>query len=362
MKVLIIGGTGFISGDIARQAAAAGHEVTLFNRGFSDAHSPYNVINGDVNDILARKKEIQELKPDIVVDSIAYTEQHAKDLVTLFEGTPTRLIVLGSADCYEAFWNLNNNEDTSDHPVREDAETSKKKYYWKDRGTHTGGEKYDKNLMTDVLMDAFKKGKALPTVFRLPFVYGPNDRQYANRHGKIIKHIIDRQTDIVMSGTEQSKLYTYGYVENVAAAIVHSFNFKQTIGKIYNLGEAEVRTTRRWAELYAAQAGHKFNYRILPPEVFPQDGVFNESPQNLILDTSQFRKDTGFKEPVSLGDAIKRTSDWAVKNPDCLKNVETNYAEMKKLADAYKECIDRFNQKMRPSLSSSKIAVNDKKK
>jgi hypothetical protein len=51
-----------------------------------------------------------------------------------------------------------------------------------------------------------------------------------------------------------------------------------------------------------------------------------------------------------------------VKNPDCLKNVETNYAEMKKLADAYKECIDRFNQKMRPSLSSSKIAVNDKKK
>ena len=38
MKILILGGTGFIGPHLVRQALDRGHEVTIFNRGRSNAH------------------------------------------------------------------------------------------------------------------------------------------------------------------------------------------------------------------------------------------------------------------------------------------------------------------------------------
>lgn len=328
MKVLIIGGTGFISGQIAEKAAAAGHEVVLFNRGLRNPHAPYDVINGDAQNLPAFKKDLLDAKPDVVVNCIAYSEKHAQDLVSVFEGTKTQVIALSSADSYEAFQRLNRGEE-SDQPVRENAETAKEKHYLKFMGLAD----YDKNLMTQVLMDAHKQGKIEATVFRLPMVYGPGDHQYAHRHGNVIKHAIDKNPDLLMAATEQSQMFTYGYVENVAAAIVHSFGLAQTKGEIYNLGEEDVRTQRRWAELYAEQAGHTFRFRILPPEML--GSVNDESPRNFIMDTSKFRTETGFRDPVDLKEAIKRTYDWAVSHPEALKDVRVSYDSEKALADAY---------------------------
>jgi len=349
MRILIIGGTGFISSHVAAQAAAAGHEVVLFNRGFTDPHSPYGVITGDVNGLPALKADLLALKPDVVVHSIATTEQHAKDLVSVFEGTKTHLVVLGSDDCYEAFQQLNRGEDRSDFPIREEAELSLTKHYFK--AVH--GPDYDKNLMTGVLMEAFNEGKIEPTVFRLPLVYGPGDRQYSNRHGKIIKHIVDGERDLVMSGTSQAQILTFGYVENVAAAIVHSFGLAQTVGQIYNIGEPDVRTRRRWAELYAENAGHQFTFRILPPEVLQVNDTFGQATRHLIVDTSKYRKETGFTEPVSLKEAIKRTYEWALQHPEALANVSVNYPQSKAFADVYEDLVTSLNQQLR-SLSQEK--------
>ncbi|HYW44392.1 MAG TPA: NAD-dependent epimerase/dehydratase family protein [Bryobacteraceae bacterium] len=340
MKVMIIGGTGFISGQIAEKAAAAGHEVVLFNRGLRNPHASYDVVNGDANKLSAFKEELLALKPDVVVHSMALTEQHAKELVSVFEGTKTQLIALSSADCYEALRAVNRGEDRADFPIREDAELSSTKHYYKSMG---GGD-YDKNLMTAVLMDAFKEGKVSPTVFRLPMVYGPGDHQYANRHGEIIRHIVDKQADLVMNTADQSSLFTYGYVENIAAAVVHSFGLPQTIGQIYNLGEPDVRTKRRWADLYAENAGHHFTYHILPPEAV--GGGFAEAPQNFIMDTSKFRNDTGFTEPVSLDEAIKRTYDWAIQHPECLKDVPVNYPAEQAIAQLYEQHMAAFRRKI----------------
>lgn len=328
MKVLIIGGTGFISGQIAEKAADAGHEVVLFNRGLRNPSAPYDVINGDAKDLTRFKADLLAAKPDVVVHCIAYNEKQAKDLVSVFDGTGTHVIALSSADCYEAFQQLNRGAET-DQPVRETSETSKTTHYLKSMGMPD----YDKNLMTKELMDAHKAGKIEATVFRVPMVYGPGDYQYAYRHGDIIKHIIDGETDLVMASNEQSAIFTYGYVENVAAAIVHSFDLPQVKGEVYNLGEEDVRTRRRWAELYAENAGHTFKFRILPPETF--GGANNEPPRNFIMDTAKFRADTGFKDPVDLKEAIRRTHEWAVKHPEALKKVRVAYDEHKAIADAY---------------------------
>jgi nucleoside-diphosphate-sugar epimerase len=174
-------------------------------------------------------------------------------------------------------------------------------------------------------MDFFNQGRIQPTVFRLSMVDGPGDRQYGHRHGAIIKHIIDGQKDLVMSSTEQAQLFTHAYVESVAATIVHSFGLKQTAGQIYNLGDPDVRTRRRSADLYAENAGHQFTYHVVPPEVLQVEDAFSLPARHLIVDTSKFRKETGFTEPVSLKEAIKRTYEWALLHPQALAKVSVNY-------------------------------------
>ncbi len=341
MKVLIIGGTGFISGQIAEKAAAAGHEVVLFNRGLRNPSAPYDVINGDAKDLKAFKADLLAAKPDVVVHCIAYNERQANDLVSVFEGTKAHVIALSSADSYEAFQRLNRGEE-ADQPVRETSETSRTQHYLKSFGLPD----YDKNLMTSALLDAHKTGKIEATVFRVPMVYGPGDPQYAYRHGRIIRHIVDSKPEIVMSATEQAQIFTYGYVENVAAAVVHSFGRPEVKGQVYNLGEEEVRTQRRWAELYAENAGHTFKFRIVPPEAL--GGANDEHPRNFVMDCSRFRLDTGFTEPVDLKEAIKRTHDWAVQHPEALNKVKVSYGDEKSLADAYDAQMKKLLQKPAP--------------
>src|ERR1700740_3688651 len=101
MKVLIIGGTGFISGHIARKAEEEGHEVVLFNRGKRDPNSKFETITGDLNKLEDFKAELLAVKADVVVHAFALTEKHAQDFAKVFEGTKTHLIALSSADSYE---------------------------------------------------------------------------------------------------------------------------------------------------------------------------------------------------------------------------------------------------------------------
>ena len=341
MKVLIIGGTKFIGKAIAEKSLEKGHEVVLFNRGKTKHSLAAEVIVGDVEEIRSFKSELLSLDADIVVHCISYTEQHAKDLVEVFRGTKTKLVVLSSCDCYEAFQGLNRREDKSELPVDEESETSKMKYYWSDSAMKGSlAEKYDKNLMTNVLIEAFSSGEIRPTVFRLPMVYGDGDYQYPGRHGDIIRRILDKEKNIILSDREQCQLYTYGYIGNVAAAIVHSFNKEITNGKIYNLGEPKTRSRRRWVELYAKMMGWDFDVHILPEELIRKDrGFRNAPPKHLLTDSSLFKRETGFTEPFSTEEAMKRTFSYAKENLECLGE-RPNYKKEQELVEKYYAAID----------------------
>jgi len=341
MKVLIIGGTKFVGKAIAEKSLEAGHEVTLFNRGKTDHSLPVNSIVGDVENLPAFKTELLKQNLDVVVHCIAFTEKHAQDVVEVFKGTKTKVIVLSSCDCYEAFQGLNRNKDNSELPIDEESETSLTKYYWSDSAAKGSlAEKYDKNLMTDILMSAFKSEEINTTIFRLPMVYGDGDYQYAGRHGNIIRRILDKEKNIVLSDREQCQLYTYGYIGNIAAAIVHSFNKPVTNGKIYNLGESKTRSKRKWVEFYGKTIGWNFEVHVLPEELIRKDkDLRNANPLHLLIDSSLYERETGFTEPYSLEESIKRTFDFAKENPDRLGE-KPNYLEELELVKKYNEALE----------------------
>jgi nucleoside-diphosphate-sugar epimerase len=348
LKVLVIGGTKFIGRSVADVSKSKGHQVTLFNRGKTDLNSVVPTIVGDVEEILKFKEQILREKFDVAVHCISYTEKHADDLVSLFANTDTHVIVLSSGDSYEAFQGLNRMIDKAELPVTEDSPLSSMKYYWSDSAIKGSlAQKYDKNLMTEIVMTASKDKKIKATVFRLSMIYGPGDSQYPARHGPFIRRIIDKRKDLVLSDREQCQVYTYGYIENVSAAIVHSFNLNQTCGKIYNLGELKSRSRRRWAEAYANAGNWEFRFHILPEELIRNDKSFrNAPPQHLLTDSSLFCRETNFIYPVSLKDAIKRTLDFALEHPKVLGESEDYKAE-DRLLESYYSKLDQIHSEMK---------------
>jgi nucleoside-diphosphate-sugar epimerase len=87
MKVVVIGGTGNISGSIVKLLAVTGHDVTCYNRGLSGT-LPDGVrqITGDRRDRDSFERTMQEGRFDACIDMICFSEADAQSSVRAFRG------------------------------------------------------------------------------------------------------------------------------------------------------------------------------------------------------------------------------------------------------------------------------------
>lgn len=102
LNVLFIGGTGQISLRCVERAVAAGHRVSVFNRGRRDATLPDSVtaITGDMGDP-ASYGQVAERSWDIVCQFMVFTpDQMARDIET-FAGKVGQYVFISSASVYQ---------------------------------------------------------------------------------------------------------------------------------------------------------------------------------------------------------------------------------------------------------------------
>jgi nucleoside-diphosphate-sugar epimerase len=102
LNVLFIGGAGNISAPCVVEAVAAGHKVSIFNRGATAADLPPSVTNirGDVKDAAAFGA-LGKGGFDVVCQFIAFTPaQVAQDIAT-FSGNVGQYVFISSASVYE---------------------------------------------------------------------------------------------------------------------------------------------------------------------------------------------------------------------------------------------------------------------
>lgn len=336
LKILIIGGSRFIGKAVAARASANGHEVVLFNRGKTQIASPFRTIVGDVDQLRDHKQALVAVRADVVIHAIAYTETHARDAVDVFAGTGARLIVLSSQDCYEAFYQLNQGFDVAELPLAEDAQLCRQRHYWAARPGAKTYPDYDKNLVTSAVLAAHKDDRLAASVLRLPMVFGPGDFQFRQRHGKFIRRIYDHQLLMTLGAVEQTSLYTFGFVDNVAAAIVHAAETPVVDGKVFNIGEEKSRSLRRWAALYAEAAGSVFEFAILPDAMTELDATaVNNPPRLLQFDTQAFRRETAFVDPVPLREQVRQTLAWGLEHPEALGS-KPDYEAERGTVEAYR--------------------------
>jgi 2'-hydroxyisoflavone reductase len=104
LKVLILGGTGFIGPHFVNALGAGGHTITLFNRGKRDPEAKHGVeqLLGDRNDNL---KALEGRDWDVVIDNSGYTPGQVRLSTGLLEGRVKQYIFISSIAVYDDFQN-----------------------------------------------------------------------------------------------------------------------------------------------------------------------------------------------------------------------------------------------------------------
>lgn len=315
MRFLIIGGTGFIGPFVVRQLAQMGHSVAVFHRGNRKVDLPADHILGDRRDLPRLR-----LEADVVIDLILSSGAQAQQLMETYRGMAGRVVAASSIDVYRACGILHGSEEGPLEPVpltEESALRTKLQTYppeqikmlqkifeWVD-------DSYDKiPVERAILGDPELPG----TVLRLPMVYGPGD--HLHRFHPVLKRIDDGRRVILLEEGVARWRSARGYVENAAAAIVIAAFSERAAGRIYNVAEFPAFSELEWARKIAATTGWDGEFMILPKDHAPAHLTLpGNSAQHWETDSTRIRQELGYREPVAMEDAIRRTVAWERANP-----------------------------------------------
>ncbi|MBX9602191.1 MAG: NAD-dependent epimerase/dehydratase family protein [Bryobacteraceae bacterium] len=318
MRILAIGATGFLGPPTVRRLLDRGHEITILNRSNASIPAGASAIHGDRNRLAELRSEVARLSPELVIDFILSDAGQARELLHTVRGIAGRVLAISSMDVYRACAVLHRLDDgpLESVPLRENAALRTQPAYPKEamrQLMHLYGwvtEDYDKVPVEQVVLgDSEIPG----TVLRLPMVYGEGDPLH--RLWPILKRVQDGRAVIVLEEKLASWRAARGYVGNVAAAIALAAESRQSEGRVYNVAEEPAYSELEWTRRVAAAAGWDGRIAVLPAERAPAHlRVLYNLDQHWVADTSLFRRELGYHEPVELADALRLTVEWELAN------------------------------------------------
>ncbi len=256
LRILIIGGSGFVSGTLARLAVAQGHEVTVVTRGQRPVPDGVEMITVDRNDReeFAKRVASRENNWDLVVDAIPYTPDDAWQDIDLFAGRAGRLVFISTDFVYDPkFKKIPQSEN--------DAVFTNEGY---------GGQK---RLAEKVIEEATRK---LPwMILRPSHIYGPGSLPGClPLHGRdplLVESILHGRPLKLVGGGRF--LQHPIYAPDLAEVILSAARVSQSTG-IFNVAGPDVLESRDFYQLL----GHLQEREIFIEDV-PVAGFLEEHPE-----------------------------------------------------------------------------------
>jgi nucleoside-diphosphate-sugar epimerase len=315
MDVLVVGGTGLISTGIARQAAEAGHDVTAFHRGETDADLPAAIshVHGDRDDEERLAEVAESVDPEVVIDMVCFSPEQASSAVEAFAGVE-QFVFCSTVDVYHRPLDRNPaTEDATRHPPV----------------SEYGAEKAE---CEDVFLDAH--GDAFQTTVIRPWsTYGEGGPViHTMGRGTYYLDRLRKGKPVIVHG-DGATLWGPCHREDVAAAFVNAIGNETASGEAYHVTSEEVITWNQYHG-YVAEAMDAPDPELvsIPTDqlaaVAPDrtDPLLDHFQFSTVFDNSKARRDLDFEYTIPFREGVERTiadlerrdaiDDWDSENDD----------------------------------------------
>ena len=312
MKILLIGGTGTISGAIAKLLAQRGDDLTLLNRGnrAEDVPAGAKVICCDINNEALVAEKLAGECFDAVCQFIGYKPEHVQRDYRLFAGKTKQYIFISSTAAYQK-------------PVvnyRMTEETAFCNPYW--------DYAREKAACEEFLMQKYREEGFPVTIVRPSHTYGERSVPLAVRGKKGSWQILKRMMEgkkVIIHG-DGTNLWTLTHNSDFAKGFVGLIGNPVALGEAFHITSDESVTwnqvyqivaDRLNVPLHAYHVSTDFLSAVNPPHDY-WGSLMGDKANSVVFDNTKLKKAVpGFHATVSVAEGIANTVDYVLAHPQC---------------------------------------------
>ena len=330
MNVLIIGGTGLISTGITRQADAAGHDVTVFTRGETDAELPGSVdhITGDRTDRDALERARDDCLLGCVIDMVGFEPTDIETAIGVFAGHVDQYVFCSTVDVYH--------RPVETMPIRERAA----------REPPVSEYGSNKAACEDRLFEAYRADGFPATILRPWHTYGEGGGLLDTLSSETYVDRLRRGKPIVVHG-DGTSVWAPCHRDDVAAAFVAAIGNHEAIGEAYHVTATEPMTWNQYhCRAAAALDAPEPELVHIPTDALREavpdrvDPLLDHFQFSTVFDTTKAERDLGFRQTVSWEEGVERTVDRLAAD-DAVVDWEAD-PEYEAVISAWRDAVEKF--------------------
>jgi nucleoside-diphosphate-sugar epimerase len=325
MRVLFIGGSGFISTAVSRQTIAKGFDLYLLNRGLRPAHLPgSHSLTADIHKLADVRAALQGLEFEVVVDWIAYAPDDIERDLALFRGRVKQYVFISSASAYQ--------KPPAHYLITES--TPLYNPYWE----------YSRNKIAceERLLQAYREEGFPVTIVRPSLTYDPNFPIAIGGWGcYTLADRLKKGWPIIVHG-DGSSLWVVTHADDFGRGFLGLLGNGRAVGHAFHITSDEVLT---WDQIYqtiAEALGVEAQIVHIPSDfiarVAPQlaGSLLGDKTWSVVFDNSKIKTFVpGFQATIPFRDGIRRTLVWFAVDERRQRIDEAVHTEMDHILKVY---------------------------
>jgi len=301
MAILIMGGSTFVSRNIAEHFINENYEVDIFTRGIKSI--PYSGYRKHIRGDRHNSEDLKQITEsyEYVLDITAYTEYDIKLLINQLDTTLLKRYIFCSSG---AVYLPSNDLITEDYPLGEN-------HNWRKYGL-------DKLAAEQYLMNEYHNHKLPITIFRPTYLYGPNNVLYRE------SYFFDQLTEGNSIKLPNSKNKTqFIHIHDLCLIVQSMMKNDKCLGEAYNVTHESMYDFNEMLDVFERVTNKKAE-RIISDEE-PSRRYFPYRDLTYTLSIKKL-KEHGLHVPkFDLYEGLKQTYEWyKITQPKLHDPVMTN--------------------------------------